>query len=75
MAERVTFPITNDLLSLPAMSWGSYWASGYGISVYDHPPLVGNTLGTTWFLCFLMLPGSFGPFGIFLVWVEVERFR
>jgi len=73
LPERVASLVANNL-PLPTMSQGGYLASGDGISVPDHLPLAGNTLGTLWLPCLLVPLWSSGSFGSFLVWWEWEYF-
>jgi len=64
----------NNSLPLPIMSQDFHWTSGNGISVCDHPPLDGNTLGALVFPFFHVFPGPSGSLGVFLAWGEWKYF-
>ena len=62
----MTCLVTNEFILLPTVPQGSYWASGDGVPVKNHPPPGGNTLRAPGFLCFLV-PGSSWALRAFLV--------
>ena len=64
----------NNLLSLSITSQGCYWTSCDGISVCNHPPLDGNTLGALVCPCSHVFLGLSQPFGGFLAWGEWKDF-